>query len=104
MGDQIPNEVENNPQNNPQGYADHLAMMELNDHTFWTLRSRGLKLDEDIRASIKEIGRLKLILSEKEKLVDDLRTKIESKKFHKAVLIAERNQVEDALKALDMKD
>ena len=104
MGDQIPNEVENNPQNNPQGYADHLALMERNDHTFWTLRSRGLQLDEDIRASIKEIGRLKLILSEKEKLVDDLRTKIESKKFHKAVLIAERNQVEDALKALDMKD
>ena len=104
MGDQIPNEVENNPQNNPQGYADHLALMERNDHTFWTLRSRGLQLDEDIRASIKEIGRLKLILSEKEKLVDDLRTKIESKKFHKAVLVAERNQVEDALKALDMKD
>ena len=104
MGDQIPNEVENNPQNNPQGYADHLALMERNDHTFWTLRSRGLQLDEDIRASIKEIGRLKLILSEKEKLVDDLRTKIESKKFQKAVLIAERNQVEDALKALDMKD
>ena len=104
MGDQIPEAIENNPQNNPPGYADHLALMELNDHTFWTLRSRGLKLDEDIRASIKEIGRLKLILREKEKLVDELRAKIESKKFQKSVLVAERNQVEDALKALDMKN
>ena len=86
MGDQLPDEVENNPQNNPSGYADHLALMELNDHTFWTLRSRGLKLDEDIRASVKEIGRLKLILREKEKSVDELRTKIESKKFQACLL------------------
>ena len=76
----------------------------MSPHTFWTLRSRGLKLDEDIRASIKEIGRLKLVLREKEKSVDELRMKIESKKFQKSVLIAERNQVEDALKSLGMKD
>ena len=100
MGDHLHEEAGDDP----QGYSDHLAMMELNDHTFWTLRTRGLKLDEEIRASIKEIARLKLILREKEKIVDELRMKIESRKFKKSVLVAERNSVEEALRALDLKD
>ena len=100
MGDHLHEEAEDDP----QGYSDHLAMMELNDHTFWTLRTRGLKLDEEIRASINEIARLKLILREKEKIVDELRMKIESRKFKKSVLVAERNSVEEALRALDLKD
>ena len=100
MGDHLHEEAEDDP----QGYIDHLAMMELNDHTFWTLRTRGLKLDEEIRASIKEIARLKLILREKEKIVDELRMKIESRKFKKSVLVAERNSVEEALRALDLKN
>ena len=100
MGDHLHEEAEVDP----QGYSDHLAMIELNDHTFWTLRSRGLKLDEEIRAAIKEIARLKLILREKEKIVDELRMKIESRKFKKSVLVAERNSVQEALRALDLKD
>ena len=91
--------VEGNDDESP----DHMAIMEgLNDHSYWALRSRSSKLEEEIQATIRETARLKMVLKEKEKLVDDIRKSLAVKKLRKIMQMSERASVQDAMKSLEL--